>query len=121
MYIATAYIGSAFTPGEVLPDDYPADKLEWLIKAGAVRQAAPAPSAIDAEADQTEALIEEMPEDSVDESDEGEIDMDEEAPEINVMTGIVKKEPTESERPESQIEPRTAGRGKKAPKGGKTK
>jgi len=36
MYIATRYIGRTFAPGDVLPDDFPADKIAWFLKAGAV-------------------------------------------------------------------------------------
>ena len=131
MYIAITYIGGVFTPGEVLPDDYPADKLEWLIKAGAVRQAAPAPSAHAAVADQVDVPTEELPEvganvnnndedgvidEETQEIDEEASEIDEEAPEIDVMAGVVK----ETEKP-APVRKSRAASSKNAPKGGKTK
>lgn len=85
MYIATTYIGSAYTPGEVLPDDLPAEKLEWLIRAGAVREAAPTPSAAEPAADYAETPADDLPEAEAEE----EI-FEEEAPEIDAMAGVVK-------------------------------
>ncbi len=46
-----------------------------------------------------------------------EIDEDEEAPEIDVMAGIVKDEPEATEKPA----PKARNAGKRASKGGKTK
>ena len=113
MYIAKTYIGGAYTPGDVLPDDFPAEKLEWLIQAGAVREAAPAPSA-DTATEESAKDAEPAPEtQEIDEADEFE---DEDAPEIDVMAGIVKN--AEPEKPARK--PRTSA-GKKPPKGGKTK
>ena len=43
MYIAIKYIGKKYTPGEILPDNLPADEVKWLLEAGAIRKAAPAP------------------------------------------------------------------------------
>ena len=108
MYIATTYIGSAYIPGDTISEDIPAEKLEWLIQAGAVRESAPAPSPapepIPAEAD-----IEQPNEAEPDEIDEEEV-----APEIDAMAGIVKGA---NEAPAKK--PRPAA--KRAPKGGKTK
>ena len=115
MYIAVSYIGSAYTPGEVIPDDYPAEKLDWLIRAGAVREAAPAPSS---PAPQEPSLPdEELPE--VEPSGEDEFDEDVDAMEIDVMAGIVKDEPNGAQKPSARKSRSTSG--KKAPKGGTTK
>ena len=115
MYIATTYIGSAYTPGEVLPDDFPAEKLEWLIRAGAVREAAPAPAI--AEPLRDIASEDDAHEEWPDASEEDEFDEDAEAPEFDVMAGIVKDTPT----PEEKAAPKPRATGRKAPKGGKAK
>lgn len=36
MYIAIKYIGKKYTPGEILPDNLPADEVKWLLEAGAI-------------------------------------------------------------------------------------
>lgn len=111
MYIANTYIGSAYTPGDIIHDDLPADTLNWLIEAGAVREAAPAPFARMAELTETDALAEKPVEEPQD-SEPDEIDE-----EIDVMAGIVMgAEDAPAKKPVS-----TASNGKKAPKGGKTK
>lgn len=108
MYIATTYIGSAYTPGDPLPDDFSAEKLAWLIRAGAVRKAAPDPAMPEFEPEEPEAPKEEP------EADMDEIDEEDEAPEIDVMAGIVKGDEAAPAK-----KPRSAA--KKTPKGGKTK
>lgn len=45
MYIAVTHIGGKYAPGEAISDDMPKEKLDWLIQSGAVRKAAPDPSA----------------------------------------------------------------------------
>jgi len=111
MYIATTYIGGVYTPGDPIPDDFSAEKLAWLIQAGAVRKAASAPSMPDFEPEATEEA--DAPQE-VPEAEVNEIDEEEEAPEIDVMAGIVKGDeaaPVKKPRPAA----------KKTPKGGKTK
>ena len=45
MYIAVTYIGSRYVPGEIISEDTPKEKLDWLKRAGAIREAAPDPEA----------------------------------------------------------------------------
>lgn len=55
MYISNGYIGRRFTPGEILPDDLPEEEVKWLLEAGAIRKAAPAPaSSVRDETDEAE-------------------------------------------------------------------
>ncbi len=130
MYIAVTYIGGKYVPGEVIPDDMPRDKLDWLIRAGAVRQAASDPDSRQryeaAEKQEAEAPDPmNAPDDAEEPEDiqepEDEIDEDEEAPEIDVMAGIVRGSGKDAEKPAPARKPRTASGSKKAPKGGKTK
>ena len=116
MYIATTYIGGEYTPGDPIPDDFPAEKLAWLIRAGAVRKAAPAPSLPDCEPEAMEEA--EAPQEEP-EADLDEIDEEAEAPEIDVMAGIVK----DADEPEGKTKTASMTRAasKKVPKGGKTK
>ena len=155
MYIAITYIGGMYVPGEVVSEDMPKERLEWLIRAGAVRKAAPAPAATDAEQPGDEmseedsremtrenyrrqleglgngpdgmALVHdgpadeapaEWPQEAVEGDAEDEIDVDAEAPEIDVMAGIVK-DTADPEEPKPARKPRATS--KKAPKGGKTR
>lgn len=148
MYIAIKHIGNKYTPGETLPDNLPDDTLEWLKKAGAVREIAPAPvmpprakapsnqddneltrennkrqqiNAPGYNADGTtkveadEELEEGMP---VDDSEEDEIDEEAEAPEIDIMDGLVSEQ-TEEPKP-ARTNARKASTSKPA-KGGRTK
>ena len=130
MYIAVTYIGGKYVPGEVIPDDMPRDKLDWLIRAGAVRKAASDPdsrqryeAAAGQEAEAPDLVA--APEDAEGTDDiqepEDEIDEDEEAPEIDVMAGIVQDGGKDAEKPAPARKPRTASGNKKAPKGGKAK
>lgn len=120
MYIAVTYIGGKYVPGEVISEDMPKERLDWLIQAGAVRKAAPAPS----EADDSDREIEhnanteeaQGADEALDPESE-EFDEDAEAPEIDVMAGIVKDEPEAAVEPA----PKTRNAGKRMPKGGKTK
>ena len=104
MYIAIKYIGKKYTPGEILPDNLPADEVKWLLEAGAIRKAAPAPGRPT------------VPEET-EEEPEDEIDEEAEAPEIDVMDGLVTA-PAEEEKPARTAARKSAG---KAAKGGKTK
>lgn len=130
MYIATKYIGKKYTPGEILPDNLPADEVKWLLEAGAIRKAAPAPGQPvepdngeegtqepEAPATPDDEQEPEAPDEATDEESaqepEDEIDEEAEAPEIDVMDGLV---PAKEEKPA-----RTAARKPAAKKGGKTK
>ena len=122
MYIAIKYIGKKYTPGEILPDNLPADEVKWLLEAGAIRKAAPAPGRPAAPEETEEEpegtdepeTAEEEPQD---EEPEDEIDEEAEAPEIDVMDGLVTA-PAEEKKPARTAARKSAG---KAAKGGKTK
>ena len=139
MYIAIKYIGKKYTPGEILPDNLPADEVKWLLEAGAIRKAAPIPGQIGAPEETGDAPegtdkpeipaapdseqgpeAEEEPEteeEPQNEEPEDEIDEEAEAPEIDVMDGLVTA-PAEEEKPARTAACKSAG---KAAKGGKTK
>jgi len=112
MYIATKHIGNKYMPGETIPDCIPADTLEWLIEAGAVRESASAPFGA-----RIEPAREDVPMVEPQDMEPEMIDEEEVAPEIDAMAGVVKgEEDAPAKRPRS-----SAPNGKKAPKGGKTK
>lgn len=116
MYIATTYIGGAYTPGEILPDDFLEEKLAWLIEAGAVRKAESAPSMPDFE---PEAMVEAEAPQEEPEADTNEIDEEENAPEIDVMDGIVQN--AEPLKPAAKRKSAASSGSKRTPKGGKPK
>lgn len=134
MYIAIKYIGKKYTPGEILPDNLTADEVKWLLEAGAIRKAAPAPGQLAAPeeteeepegtddpgtpvAPDDEQEPETTEEEPQDEEPEDEIDEEAEAPEIDVMDGLVTA-PAEEENPARTAARKSAG---KAAKGGKSK
>ena len=124
MYIAVTYIGSRYVPGEIISEDTPKEKLDWLKRAGAIREAAPDPEApVIAEAPEDDPQAAQAPDAEPDEqaaeAPEDEIDEEAEAPEIDVMDGLVAAQ----EEPKQEKPARTAARktGSKAAKGGKTK
>jgi len=142
MYIAVTYIGGKYIPGEVISEDLSKEKLDWLIRAGAVRKAAPAPamSAILPSVEKTHAEAvrevaeaaedtaeedagqdDEAAEDATEDAVEDEIDEDAEAPEIDVMAGIVQSDPEEPAKPAAKRKTAANTGNKKTPKGGKTK
>ena len=101
MIVAKTYIGGAFTPGEIIPDDYPSDKLEWLKNAGAIHEIEPAPVM-----QETTAIPLPVDKEVLDDSQINAYDEGQEAPEIDVMAGVIesdKQEPVEkSERPKKK-------------------
>ncbi len=123
MYVAKAYIGRQFVPGEVLPDDLPPELIGRLVRAGAAvevggygaadtadaMRAGPHQSAAPSAADsfprgEAEKAIAEDEEDSSPEAgagepedDAGEIDDSAVPEEIDVMDGLVE----ETEKPKS--------------------
>ena len=111
MYVAVSYIGDEFVPGEIIPDDLPKGQLEWLIRAGAVREKALAPD----ESPETpeEPETEEPAAESQEPETESEIEEAEEAPEIDIMDGLVAEE----EPKPARASRKTTGKAK----GGKTK
>lgn len=113
MYIAVTYIGSRYVPGEIISEDTPKEKLDWLKRAGAIREAAaPEDKGPEAQAPDPE------PDDPETEAPEDEIDEDAEAPEIDVMDGVVAAEKEEPKKPAKTAARKPAA---KAAKGGKTK
>jgi len=123
MYIAVTYIGSRYVPGEIISEDTPKEKLDWLKRAGAIREAAPDPE-VPAVAEAPEDKGPEAqapdpePDDPETEAPEDEIDEDAEAPEIDVMDGVVAAEKEEPKKPAKTAARKPAA---KAAKGGKTK
>lgn len=114
MYVAKSFIGSSFTPGEVIPDDIPTEKLEWWKKAGAIEEIKPAVFTGDqseregesVEADQNYAEPEEQETDSFSE-------IEPEAPEVDVSTALVQ-EPDNAEKQEQAKEKKKGKKGAKA-------
>lgn len=99
MYIAIKYIGKKYTPGEILPDNLPADQVKWLLEAGAIRKTAPVSVSMiapveDAGATEAHATGDDAREPDAESDAEGgdepedEADDEAEAPEIDVMEGI---------------------------------
>jgi hypothetical protein len=93
MYAANHYVrvaGQVYVAGEILPE-MPEDKAAWLLKAGAIREIAPAPGQVEP-ARATRAREEAPPdpqEEPAEETPEEEIDEEAEPEEIDVMAGIV--------------------------------
>ena len=117
MYIALNYIGGQYTPGEIIPDDLPKEKLDWWKKTGAIKEVAPEDEGLKAKAENlsvaavTSPLSGETTEETVEEA-EDEIDEEAEAPEIDIMDGLV----TTEEEPKKPARTRS-----KTAKGGKAK
>lgn len=95
MYAAKTYIGQVAAPGEILPESIPEETIRWLKEAGAIREIAPDPPVRSAAPDGQDEPHGDAPggepaqnadsaEDAAQEPCE-----DEEAPEIDVMAGIV--------------------------------
>lgn len=86
--------GITYTKGEFIPEDLPADKIAWLIKAGAIDETAPA--AAEAVKEEVEEVLPE-PEETEPEktSEEPAAEPEEDAPEIDVMAGIIAEEKEE--------------------------
>lgn len=117
MYIAVTYIGSRYVPGEIISEDTPKERLNWLKRAGAIREAAPDPEApvvAGAPEDSGRAVQAPAPESNEQEAEapEDEIDEEAEAPEIDVMDGIVSS--AEKSQPEEAAKKTTRKGRKKA-------
>lgn len=100
MYIATAYIGSEYTPGEILPDNLDKGLLQRLIRAGAVKVTAPDPAfraakpepETEDEAPETEPETEPAEEAEEETEEEPEEAYEEpEAPEVDVTAALVQE------------------------------
>ena len=91
MYVANFYIGREYTPGEVLPENMPKELTDRLLKAGAIREIAPAvlPEKFDTPAGNIYDTAEEATADAAAEAAAEEIDEEAEPEEIDVMAGIV--------------------------------
>lgn len=84
MYIAVTYIGTDFTPGEVLPDNLDEGMIKRLLKSGAIREDTPEPVRRPAAPETPEA-----PEPSPEEPEEENVYDEPEAPEIDVTEALV--------------------------------
>lgn len=93
MYIATKYIGTDFTPGEVLPDGLDEALIQRLLKTGAIRETAPDPSpAAVRDVPTAEEKAEPAREDEETELEEADEEADEqepEPPEVDVSAALV--------------------------------
>ena len=121
MYAANHYVrvkGHMYVAGELLPEDVEEEKIAWLLEKGAIREVAPKPGPaqippVFEKPDVVEEAPEEgSPEEPADEEVEAEEPVnelpadivEEEAPEIDVMEGVVTPEPTKekAKRPARQ-------------------
>ncbi|MBQ8708778.1 MAG: hypothetical protein IJ523_11880 [Succinivibrionaceae bacterium] len=107
MYLANHYVrinGKMLKRGEKIPEGLPQGKIEWLLSAGAIKEIAPAslgePEEVpedteDATEDAAQQAEGEEPgtEDAAEEADD-----EAEAPEIDVMSGIVAGETEEEQK-----------------------
>ena len=107
MYKANCYVrinGKTYTRGETIQDSLPAGKIAWLVDAGAISEIHSSAPAIPDQAPQpAEAQKEEIPEGGSGEEDVEETEAvteeeSEEAPEIDVMAGIVAEEDNEPKK-----------------------
>lgn len=103
MYVANFYIGRDYTPGEIVPDTLPAETLQRLLDAGAIREVAPAPITVPITMRTDIPPIPPEAEEAVPEADEDEEEAFEEAeaPEIDVMDGLISAEPAETPKPKT--------------------
>lgn len=109
MYVANHYVkvnGKLYKKGEKIPDGLTKEKAVWLMNAGAISESAPAVYEQEKEEepeqnseDEDQNLEDEIEEDSETE-DPDEIDETAEAPEIDVMAGIVQDKPEEAKKSE---------------------
>ena len=112
MYIATKYIGTDYTPGEILPEDLDEALVKRLLKMGAIREDAPepafaAPDKTGDPADEDAGDAEDAGDEAVEDAEEAE-DVEPEAPEVDAAAALVQ---------ESEEKPRPA----RTRKGGKAK
>ena len=107
MYLANHYVrinGKMLKRGEKIPEGLPQGKIEWLLSAGAIKEIAPASSGEpeevpedteDATEDAEDAAQQAEGEEPGTEDAAEEADDEAEAPEIDVMSGIVAGETEE--------------------------
>lgn len=113
MYRATAYIGTDYTPGEILPDDLDEALIKRLLKSGAIRETAPEPAAPKREKAEAPAQAEpeepETPKEPEAPAEEAEDEYEEpEAPEVDAAEALIS--PAETE--EKPARARKGGKGK---------
>lgn len=106
MYRAKHYVrvnGKMYTRGETLPEGLPAEKVAWLISAEAIEETAPAHGAVKNQETEEAPEPEEVPEpetapegNAPEEGPAEEADDEAEAPEIDVMAGIVAEDKEET-------------------------
>lgn len=90
MYIALTYIGRDFTPGEVLPDGMDEKLIHRLLKAGAIRETAPAPAAFQVKTEPVPDETVDMPDEA--EAEEAEDALEPEPPVLDVSAALVDAE-----------------------------
>lgn len=113
MYIANHYIRigkSLLKKGDLIPSDLPEDKIKWLLEAGAIQEATSPlkfyghgelptiPASEAAEAIPVADIIEEDTETPDILEGEEDTDVEEEVPEVDVMSGIVPSEDTQPDK-----------------------
>lgn len=116
--------GRMYTPGEIIDNPIPDDKLQRLLRLGAVATRATADEAVDATLTEPRDVLKddtgenrEIPdggETDEDDSDEDDSDEDAEVPEIDAMDGVVPAEArTETALPAKPARSRMSGGGRK--------
>lgn len=130
MYIANHYVrinGKMYIKGERIPDGLPAEKIKWLLEADAIHEGAsaakeqetPEEPEMPAQADTADEAGEEVTKEAetadTEQEEAEEADDEAEAPEIDVMAGIVEgeaeeepKKPTRRTSAKKQAERRKA-------------
>ena len=118
MLIATCYTrinGKMYMRGDEIPDNITEEKKNWLMEAGAIKEVAPAGQPQRA-AEPTEESLSEEAEDETQEAEtesaQEEADEEAEAPEIDVMAGIVPGDGQEAEKPARKTVKKQTGRRK---------
>lgn len=95
MYIANHYVRigkTVYFKGEVIPENMPAEKINWLVKTGAIHREEAPVSMQEEPAEVIEDQEEERLENTGAMQQLDELDP-EEAPDIDVMAGIVQQQP----------------------------
>lgn len=96
MYIANHYVRigkTVYLKGEVIPENMPAEKINWLVKTGAIHREEAPVSMQEEPAEMIENQEEERLENTEAMQQPDEPDPEEEAPDIDVMAGIVQQQP----------------------------
>lgn len=91
MYIAVKYIGTDFTPGEIIPDGLDEAFVTRLLKSGAIREAAPEPVAESATIPAPDLSIPSTADEESLGEEEIEEELEPEPPEVDVSAGLVQE------------------------------